>query len=520
MLKVLLVAAEAGPFVKSGGLGDVVGSLPKALRKLGVDARVMLPKHQAIPAGDQAKMVLRQEFTVPVGWRKQYCGLQELEHAGVPFYFLDNIYYFQRPTLYGHYDDAERFAFFCRAVLESLPYLDFFPDVIHCHDWHASMVSVFLTAHYREKPGYADIRTLFTIHNLKYQGVFPKAIMEELLGLGWEHFTADRLEFFDQVNFLKGALAYSDRINTVSPTYAGEIQNSFFGEHLDGYLGRRHTALSGIINGIDYESYDPATDPNLFCHYDSVEIAKAENKIFLQQQLGLPVSPETPMVAMVTRLVSQKGLDLVAYLLNELASLDLQLVVLGTGEDHYQDMFWYAAGRYPRKVSANICFDETLARRIYAAADLLLMPSLFEPCGIAQLIAMRYGCVPLVRETGGLKDTVAAFNEKSGEGNGFSFANYNAHDMLYTLRRALDFYRQSELWGKIVKNAMAGDYSWDKSARQYQILYETLLGEEAAHEPADHPNYGPEFTTFYGPQHSPIQSGIFGQAGKAARQNL
>jgi len=322
------------------------------------------------------------------------------------------------------------------------------------------------------------------------------------------------------VSFMKGGLVYSGRINTVSRTYADEIQHDFFGEQLDSLLRQRRDRLSGIVNGIDYESYNPATDPHIYCRYGRQSINKGENKIKLQQELGLPQSRETPLLAIVSRLVSQKGLDLMARLLEELLTLDIQLVVLGTGEEHYQNMFWYAAGRYPRKVSANIRFDETLARRIYAASDLLLMPSLFEPCGIAQLIAMRYGCLPLVRETGGLKDTVTAYNENTGDGNGFSFANYNAHDMLYTIRRALEYYHQPAVWEKIVANAMESDYSWDKSAQQYLILYKTLLGEEAAHGPEHHANYGPEFNTFYGSQHNTVQGRILGQTGKVARQNL
>lgn len=483
MMKVLQVTAEAAPFAKTGGLGEVAGSLPKALRRTGIDARVIMPKYQSIDLSLQQAMSLRHELSVPVGWRQQYCGVQELEHDGVPFYFLDNAYYFQRPYLYGYYDEAERYAFFCRAVLESLPYLGFVPDIIHGHDWHTGMVSVFLAAFYRRLPGYSSLRTMHTVHNLKYQGVFPKEIIDDVLGLGWEHFTADRVEFYDQVNFLKSALAYSDIISTVSESYAEEIQHAFFGEKLEGQLQRRRDSLYGIGNGIDTESYNPATDSKIYCQFRPGEVKKAENKVRLQADLGLTVSKETPLVAIVSRLVSQKGLDLVAGVLEQILALDVQLVVLGTGEDRYQHLFWYAAGRYPRKVSANISFDDALARKIYAAADILLMPSLFEPCGIAQMVAMRYGCLPLVRETGGLKDTVIPYNENSGEGNGFSFANYNAHDMLHTLRRAVSIYRQEPaVWAKIVDRAMTGDYSWDRPAEQYGILYRNLISRGEAHE--------------------------------------
>jgi len=503
-----MVAAEAAPFAKTGGLGDVVGSLPKVLRRFGIDARVMIPKYQSIAAEFQNEMVLKQEFTVPVGWREQYCGLQKLEYEGVPFYFLDNAYYFQRPYPYGYYDEAERFAFFCRAVLESLPYLSFTPDIIHCHDWHTGMVSVFLATRYRKWPQYQAIRTVFTIHNLKYQGVFPKEIIGDVLDVGWEEFTADRIEFFDQVNFMKGGLVYSDWISTVSPSYAEEIKQWYLGENLDSLLRRRSDRLQGVINGLDYESYNPATDRHIHYRYDCNNIRKQENKLGLQEQLGLTVSKDTPLVAIVSRLVDQKGLDLIALLLDEILAKDLELVVLGTGEDKYQHMFWYAAGRYSRKVSTNITFNDSLARQIYAAADLLLMPSLYEPCGITQLIAMRYGCLPLVRETGGLKDTVVSYNENTGEGNGFSFVNYNAHDMMYTLSRALDFYRQPEIWRKIVTNAMNCEFSWDKSAQQYQILYETLLGEEVAHGPEHIPLYRTEYNDIYTSGYDQIQRGV------------
>lgn len=485
MPKTLFVAAEAMPFCKSGGLGEVIGSLPKALRRSGVDARVIIPKYQSIAAGYQAPMRLIKEITVPVGWRQQKCSLYSLNHGDVPFYFIENAYYFGRSQLYGHYDEAERYAFFARAVLEALPHLDFQPDVIHCHDWHAGLVPAYLATHYRHDPYYWNMRTVFTIHNLKYQGVFHKAILGDIVDLGWEHFTMEKIEFYDQVNYMKAGLTYADRISTVSPSYAREIRYPFYGEQLDAFLESRSGNLSGIVNGIDCEIYDPASDPHIFQRYDVRTLArKSENKPKLQQMLGLPVAPEKPVVAIISRLVAQKGLDLVARVLDAMLALDIQLVVMGNGDDWYRALFWEAASRYPDRVAPQLNYDEPMARRIWAAADIFLMPSLFEPCGIAQLIAMRYGALPVVRETGGLRDTVRPYNRYTGEGNGFSFANYNAHEMLGTLRWALSLYREGTAWPTLMKSAMTHDCTWDQSARQYVNLYETLIGKEALHASA------------------------------------
>jgi starch synthase len=486
MTKVLFVAAEAMPFCKSGGLGEVIGSLPKALKRTGVDARVIIPKYQSIPAGYQAPMKLVKEIIVPVGWRRQSCGLYSLSYGDVTFYFVGNAYYFNRQQLYGHYDEAERYAFFDRAVLEALPHLDFQPDVIHCHDWHTGLVPAYLAAHYRRDPYYWNMRTVFTIHNLKYQGVFSKAILGDIVDLGWEHFTMDKLEFFDKVNYMKAGLAYADRLTTVSPSYAREIRYPFFGEQLNGFLERRAGHLSGIVNGIDCEIYDPASDPHIFQRYDVRSLhRKSENKPKLQHMLGLPVAPEKPLVAIISRLVAQKGLDLVARVLDDMLALDIQLVVMGNGEDWYRALFWEAAARHPNRVAPQLNYDEPMARRIWAAADLFLMPSLYEPCGIAQLTAMRYGTLPLVRETGGLRDTVRPYNKYTGEGNGFSFANYNAHEMLGALRSALDIYWDKPVWTTLMKSAMTSDCTWDQSARQYVNLYEMLTGKEALHASAE-----------------------------------
>ena len=474
MIKVLFVAAEAVPFVKTGGLADVIGSLPKELLKEGVDARVILPKYGDIPDRFREMMTTIAVLDVPVGWRRQYVGIDKLEYQGVTFYFVDNEYYFKRKGLYGHYDDGERFAYYSRAVLEALPCLDFEPDVLHCHDWHTAAVPVLLAAHYRES--YPHLRTVFTIHNLKYQGIFAPAVLGELLDLSEDYFAPDKLEFFGAVNYLKGGLVYSDLLTTVSRTYAEEIQTEYFGEKMDGLLRSRSHQLQGIVNGIDYDIYNPQTDNDLAVPYTWRSInRKAKNKVKLQECMGLPLNPDVPVVAIVSRLVEAKGLDLIAHVFEDIVSQDLQLVILGTGEERYEGMFQHAAYCYPDKVAANIFFDDMLSHKVYGGADIFLMPSQFEPCGIGQLIALRYGTVPVVRETGGLKDTVQAYNEYTGEGNGFSFAHYNAHEMLYTLNNALELYSQPEKWGSIVRNAMKSDFSWRQSAKQYIAVYQELI---------------------------------------------
>ncbi|EGO61725.1 glycogen synthase GlgA [Acetonema longum] len=475
MKKVLFAAAESVPFAKTGGLADVIGSLPKALQKEGWDVRIIMPRYGDIAEPFRRQMQTLATLTVQVGWRNQYCGVQTLVYEGLTFYFLDNEYYFKRPGLYGYYDDGERFAYFSRAVLEALPVIGFQPDIIHCHDWHAAMIPVLLTAQYRQRKQYRRMKTVFTVHNLHYQGHFPYEVLGDLFGLGHEHFTNETLEFYGMVNFLKGGLVYSDRLTTVSRSYAAEIQTPFYGEKLEGLLQKRSHELAGIVNGIDYELYNPASDSALFARYDRQSPEKKLfNKTRLQAMLGLQVSESVPMLAVVSRLVKAKGIDLIARVLEEILSRDVQLVILGTGEEKYEGLFRVAAHRHPGQVSANIFFDETLARRIYAASDIFLMPSLFEPCGIGQLIAMRYGSLPLVRETGGLRDTVLSYNEATGEGNGFSFTNYNAHDMLHTMERAVRMYQDRPLWHHLAAQSMSRDYSWQSAARQYVTLYQSL----------------------------------------------
>lgn len=478
-MKILYVAAEAVPFAKTGGLADVAGSLPKALKADGVDVRVIMPKFGKIPEAYRNAMEHVYDGELPVAWRKKYVGLDKYELDGVTYYFVDNEEYFNREGFYGYDDDAERFSFFSRAVLDLLQAMDFWPDVIHTNDWHAGLVNVFLKLDHMGDARYERIKTVYTIHNLKYQGVFPKDVMPDVLGLDWKYFNNGDLEFYDAVNFMKGGIIYADAITTVSKTYAKEIQYPYFGEHLDGLLRSREQDLSGIVNGIDYSVYNPRTDKYIFETYDEESLdRKLDNKIALQKSLGLPERRNVPLIAIVSRLVEPKGMDLVVRMMDEiLQHEEIQLVVLGTGEKRYEDWFKGLAWRYPKKVSVNIYFSNELAQRIYAGADIFLMPSNYEPCGIGQLIALRYGTIPVVRQTGGLKDTVQQYNKYTQEGNGFVFENYNAHEMMYALKRALSFYGNYEIWHKIQLNAVQADYSWKRSAKEYEALYERLTAK-------------------------------------------
>jgi starch synthase len=472
LIKVLFVASEGSPFCKTGGLGDVIGSLPKELIKNDIYAGVIMPKYGDISSEFKERMTECIRVTVPLSWRNQYCGLEKIEYEGIPFYFIDNEYYFRRVGMYGFYDEGERFAFFCRAVLEILPYLDFDPDILHCHDWQTALVPVFKKAFYPQlkKP------IIFTIHNLHYQGVFPQSVLGDILGLGEEYFTSDNLEYYGKVNYLKGGLLYADVLTTVSPSYAEEIQTPSYGQNLDGVLRQRKERLFGILNGIDYTIYNPDADPHIFVSYNhKTWQTKENNKIGLQKLLGLPEKGGTPLLAVVSRLVNQKGLDLIAEVLDEILALDVQMVVLGTGEEKYVSIFDNAAWRLPNQIATRICFNEILAHKIYAGADIFLMPSYFEPCGLGQMIALRYGSIPVVRETGGLKDTVYPFDGKTSQGNGFTFQGYNSQEMLAVIKKAVHFYYQKDLWSCVVQNAMLTDCSWYRSARSYRSLYQVLI---------------------------------------------
>jgi starch synthase len=475
-VKVLFAVAECVPFVKTGGLADVAGALPKELKKLGTDVRVLLPNYRLIPEQFKQSFQFKKSIDVKLGWQSQYCGIFSTELEGITYYFIDNEYYFNRDSLYGHDDDGERFSFFSKAVLECIPHLDFIPDVIHCHDWHTAMVNFLLNAHYRQHPLYKDIKTVFTIHNLQFQGIFPYQVMSELLGLDPQYFNHEQLEFFGNVNFMKGGIVASDIVTTVSPTYKDEIQYPYYGERLDGLLRKHSNKLIGIVNGIDDSIYNPGIDRDIAVPYtiDSLE-GKAENKQALQQYFGLPVKESTPIIAMVTRLTAQKGLDLVLHVFHDLIQEDVQFIVLGSGDHHYESFFNQMTQEYPDKIKVHVGFNDALAHRIYAGSDLFLMPSQFEPCGLGQLIALQYGTIPIVRETGGLNDTVQSYDESTGEGNGFTFKNINAHDMLNTMKRAINYYHQKETWHCLEQNAMSQDYSWLESAKKYNEIYRDLV---------------------------------------------
>ncbi|PWK09031.1 glycogen synthase GlgA [Tumebacillus permanentifrigoris] len=482
-MKVLHVASEGAPFVKTGGLADVIGALPLELSRQEVDVRVIMPKYSKIPEHYRQRMTVKEIIHVSVGWRKQYCGIEVLEENGITYYFLDNEYYFKRDgNLYGFYDEAERFAFFARAVLQALPHLDFRPDVLHCHDWQAGLVPFLLKVEFQHDPFYQGIKSVYTIHNLLYQGVFPSSVLGELIGLGDDHLSEDGIGYFDAVNYMKGGLNFADKVTTVSQTYAREIQTEYFGATLEGLLRKRNEDLVGIVNGIDYESYDPAADPHLYELFSDTSAssvqeilrAKEQNKVRLQEELGLPIREDAPMIAVISRFVEQKGFDLILHVLQDILQLDAQLIILGTGDAQYEQAFREAAWYHPHKVSAQITFDEGFARRLYAASDLFLMPSKFEPCGLSQLLALRYGSVPIVRETGGLADTVQAYDEITGTGNGFSFTNYNAHDMLHTIHRAVTLWHDRDTWAQILENGRLCDFSWTESAKQYRELYQQV----------------------------------------------
>ncbi|MBE5782002.1 MAG: glycogen synthase GlgA [Clostridiales bacterium] len=481
-MKILFTASECVPFCKTGGLADVVGALAPVLAEKGHDVRVMLPLYSAVPHEYVKDMEHVVDFEVELGWRKQYCGIEALKKDGVTYYFVDNKYYYGRSYIYGlGGDEHERFGFFCRACLNALTLLQFQPDIIHAHDWQSGMTPALLRIQYQHLPFYENIKTVYTIHNLQYQGIFGIPDVQDVLGIGDEYFTNDKLECYGCANFMKAGLVYGDEITTVSPSYAEEIQTAYYGERMDGLLRAKREHLSGVLNGIDIKEYNPATDPLIPAHYTADDVSgKALCKRALQEELGLEQSEDTPIVAIISRLSNQKGLDLVDRVIGEIMSEKVQLVVLGMGDAKYVNLFSWAEQHYPGRVAARFKMDGALAHRIYAGADVFLMPSQFEPCGLSQMIALRYGTLPVVRETGGLRDTVLSYNEANNAGNGFTFFNYNAHDMLYTLRRALFFYQeQKQVWQLLQSRAMNGDYSWGHSAEVYLSLYRDMLGHDA-----------------------------------------
>ncbi len=489
-MKILFAASECMPFVKTGGLADVIGALPKEIIKTGADIRVILPLYRAIGQEVRERLEHVTYFYINLGWRRQYVGIEKLINDGVTFYFVDNEQYFNRDYIYGKGgDEGERFAFFSKAVLEAISKIDFVPDILNCHDWQTGLIPVLFKAQYQSLPLYKDIKTVFTIHNLQFQGLYPIHMTEELLSLGDWAYTADNLEFYGQASFIKGGIVFADRVTTVSPTYAEEILSPYYGERLDGLLRSRKPFLSGILNGIDTIEYDPENDALIDYNYtaETFEV-KVQNKLALQKELGLNEDASAPVIGIVSRLSSQKGLDLIERVLDGIMATGAQLVVLGMGESKYVDLFGWAQWKYAGRLAACFQMNHGLAHRIYAGCDLFLMPSMFEPCGLSQLISLRYGTLPIVRETGGLRDTVLSYNEFTGEGNGFSFFNYNAHDMLYVIERAVDIYKNKrDIFNMLAVRAMKGEYGWDQSAKKYLALYESILETEKAEEVVEEP---------------------------------
>lgn len=499
-LHIAFASAEAAPFVKTGGLGDVAGSLPHALKAAGADVVVFVPKYDTIAQEYKDRMEHLCDFYVPLGWRNEYCGLERLNHEGVDYLFVDNERYFSRGYPYGFFDDGERFAYFSKAIVEALQYLphtldNFTCDVLHCNDWHTAMAPVFLREFYQALPLYQNVKTVFSIHNIAFQGQYSAKVLNDILGLA--HIPAAAFQLTcgpDAINYMQGALNYTDAITTVSPTYAEEIKTPDFGEHLDGILRRRAPILQGIVNGIDTNGFDPATDPRIAANYSVQDRAgKAECKARLQQELGLEVRDDRPLMVMVTRLTRQKGMDLVTYALDRILSGGVQVAVLGTGDTEYENALRYFEGKYPGTMAARIQFDPALSQRMYAGADLFLMPSLFEPCGLSQMIAMRYGTLPIVRETGGLKDTVIPYNCYTGEGTGFSFAHFNGDEMADAVFRAARlFWDDRAAFNGLVENAMKADFSWKRSADAYIALYHNLHPEIPMPQPKPEPEPTPE----------------------------
>ena len=475
-MQIVFASAECAPFVKTGGLGDVAGSLPAALVRAGAEVIVMVPKYATIKDEYKAQMEHFADFYVSLGWRNEYCGLEKLEHDGVTYMFIDNERYFARDYPYGFFDDGERFAFFSKAITESLQHLpaDFECDILHCNDWQTALAPVFLREFYQGLPLYDRVKTVFSIHNVAFQGQFSDTVMEDILGVAHIPAAATQLRCDAcSINYMLGALHYADAITTVSPTYASEIQTPEFGEGLDGVLRERSYALQGILNGIDVAAFDPATDKRIAANYTVDDRSgKAVCKAKLQEELGLEVRDDRPLMVMVTRLTRQKGMDLVMYALDRILSGGVQVAVLGTGDRDYEDGLRYFQDKYPGTMAARIEFDPALSQRMYAAADMFLMPSKFEPCGLSQIIAMRYGTLPIVRETGGLKDTVIPYNEFTGEGTGFSFTNFNGDEMGDAVFRAARlFWDNREAWNQLVTQAMSQDFSWTRSADKYLDLY-------------------------------------------------
>ncbi|MGX7108141.1 glycogen synthase GlgA [Facklamia miroungae] len=479
-MKILFASAEAAPFFKTGGLGDVSYALPKELAKdTSIDIRVVLPLYSQMSQEYSEQVEEIAHFRFQLGQRNVYCGIKQLCYQGVIYYFIDNLAYFDRAGLYGEWDDGERFAYFSTAIIEMLEVIDWIPDIIHCNDWQTAMVPALLVDRYHWKQSLQHIRKVLTIHNLRFQGIYDAAMLPNVFGTGYNAFTEDGLKFGDQMNFLKGGINFADRVTTVSPTYAKEILTPEFGEGLDPVLRVNEWKLRGIINGIDQASNDPKTDKFLSHHYDAKNISnKVKLKTNLQAFLSLEQDENVPLIGIVSRLTDQKGMQLVEQVLDDLLQQKVQMVILGTGDQRFEDSFRYFENKYPSQFRACIQFDINLAQQIYAASDLFLMPSAFEPCGLSQMIAMRYGTLPLVHETGGLKDTVEAYNKFTGQGTGFSFHGFNRDNLLFTLNMALDtYFNHKDAWQHLIVQAMEKDFSWSVPAKAYKKIYDDLLKE-------------------------------------------
>lgn len=476
-MKILFAASEVAPFIKTGGLADVVGSLPNALAKAGHEVAVILPLYEGISGEWRSQMTFLKYFNVTLSWRQVYCGVFQLERDGVLYWFVDNEYYFKRWQLYGHFDDCERFAYFSRAVIEVPGQLDWAPDIIHCNDWQTALVPVYLLEDRYRIPQLANAKTVFTIHNIEYQGRYGDQVLEDVIGLGRNYFNEGMLAFHDDVNLMKGAIMASNFVTTVSPTYAQELRTPFYAHGLDGIINQQSGKLQGILNGIDMDFYDPAKRTGLAANFNikTLKKGKAACKQALQRAVGLNEDPNVPIIACVSRLVGHKGFSMVTDVLNNIMEQNVQMVVLGTGDWQYEEAFRHAQWQYPGRFSAQLTYSDPLSEQIYAGADMFLMPSVSEPCGLSQMIAMRFGTLPIVRETGGLKDTVFPYNRFEGTGRGFTFADINAYDMLWVIREAIGlYYNNQEAWVSMQKEGMTADFSWNQSAQEYLNIYQRI----------------------------------------------
>lgn len=476
-MKILYITSESVPFLKTGGLADVAGSLPAYLKTTGIDIRVVMPLYSRISQDYKKDMKYLGYFYIDLGYRHQYAGVLSYTYKDVIYYFIDSEYYFNRYNIYGEMDDGERFIFFSKAAVLLTKFLDFKADILHSNDWHTGLVPLYREDFARGDSFYGDMKTVHTMHNLKYQGVFPEAILEDVAGLSKGYYLHDDgLKYYDNINMMKAGIVYSNMLTTVSQSYAEEIKYPFFGENLEGIIRQHGGKLRGIVNGIDYDEYNPKTDKLISKNYSFKTIEdKKKNKLDLQKKYNLKQDKNVPLVSMVTRLVEMKGLELVARILDELLQEDIQFVMLGTGDARYEDMFRYFQHKYPEKMAARVYFDEREAHEIYAGSDIFLMPSMSEPCGISQLISLRYGTIPVVREVGGLKDTVEPYNRFTGEGNGFSFKNFNAHELLFSIKEALYLYKDKKIWNGLIESAMSSRNDWEKSANEYIELYKNLI---------------------------------------------